>query len=184
MTTNEQLDQTDDARSHSGDMTLVLTRRAFRSLHGELARLEVRLSETLDQLASTQRDIGGDDFPDVAVYYDAVVSREYLEQRISHLHYVLREAQIREDDTDLTRITHGARVIVWDFAARDEMIFDVVSSMEAMREHQTADEVMAVSSGSPVGRALYGRVVGDIVDVDTPLGRLRYCVRAIMAIPD
>jgi transcription elongation factor GreA len=71
----------------------------------------------------------------------------------------------------MRRVNIGDRIIVWDFQDQREREFLVVSSPEVQ---QTAN---GVSADSPVGKALLGKRIGDIIEVEVPDGIARYSVK-------
>ena len=78
-----------------------------------------------------------------------------------------------EDEEDPTSISVGCIVRVKDYEFKEEMSFRIVGSKEAdSREGKISNE-------SPVGRALMGKEVGDIVKVITPAGQSKYKVLSI-----
>lgn len=153
----------------------VLTKSGYTQLERELEDLLKRSAEDMaEQMADAHDDT---DFGEEATFFDAVAAREQLDQRIAHLRRVLARAEIIGDDPDPTRVDPGDRVTVWDFAEQQEVTFDLLGSAEVTYGRE------GVSIQSPVGQALLGRSVGDVIEVDVPDGKVRYTVRKIERIP-
>jgi len=55
----------------------------------------------------------------------------------------------------------------------------VISSAEIITRIVKNPVVKDASDDSPIGKALLGKGVGDIVEVETPDGKMRYAVRKI-----
>ena len=74
---------------------------------------------------------------------------------------------------DLEKINIGCTVDVYDREFEEEMEFKIVGSTEA---NSLAGKI---SNESPVGRALIGKKVGDVVAVETQAGVIEYEVLKI-----
>ena len=73
-----------------------------------------------------------------------------------------------EDEVNLDRINVGCQVKVYDMEFEEEMEFKLVGSTEANSLQNK------ISNESPVGRALIGKKVGEIADVETQAGIIQY----------
>ena len=73
-----------------------------------------------------------------------------------------------EDEVDVDKINVGCTVSVLDMEYDEEMEFRIVGSSEANSLKGK------ISNESPVGRALMGRSVGDVVNVETQAGEFQY----------
>lgn len=78
-----------------------------------------------------------------------------------------------EDEVDLDKINIGCQVKILDMEFNEELEYKIVGSTEANSLKGK------ISNESPVGRALIGSKVGDIVDVETQAGVIRYKVLEI-----
>lgn len=150
----------------------VLTPNGYEQLKQELAELEARRQDETERLADTIDDV--DPSTEMAAYFDARTMQEQTDQRIIYIKRVLEQAEILGEDPDPTRVDPGDRVFVWDITAREELHFDLLGSAEVV-----VNDGKGVSIESPVGRALLGRSVGDVVEVEVPDGKTRYAIRNI-----
>jgi len=155
----------------------VLTRQGYEQLRQELDDLEARRAERIAQLADYKDDVG-DNPNEEGAFFEAETMREHFDERIGHLELVLQHAEVIDEDPDPAAVDPGDRVVVWDLDALEERIFDLIGSTEAEYVRE------GVSIESPVGIALLGKHVGDIVEVAVPEGRSRFAVRRIERIPD
>ena len=153
-----------------------LTRQGYERLQVELADLEARRQERLDQLADYKDDVG-DNPNEEAAFFEIETMKEHFDEQIGHLRLVLAHANIVDEDPDPTTADPGDRVTVWDLNAREERTFDLVGSTEVTYGRA------GVSIESPVGQALLGKRVGETVEVNTPDGRVYYVVRALTRMP-
>lgn len=153
------------------DERVVLTRSGYDSLKRELEDLLTEGSaEVNEMLVDANDDTSPGEEP---TFFDAVVAKERLNERVAYLKAVLARAEIIEEDEDPTRVTPGNRVTVWDMSEKEEMVFDLLSSQEVSHGRR------GVSLDSPVGKALVGRQVGDVVELAVPDGVVRYKIRKI-----
>ena len=81
-----------------------------------------------------------------------------------------------EDEIDLDKINVGCKVKLLDVEYDEEMEFFIVGSTEANSLQNK------ISNESPVGRALMGKAVGDVVDVETQAGVIQYKVLEIQRV--
>ena len=94
-----------------------------------------------------------------------------IEARIEELEAILKNAEVVvEDEVDLDKINVGCTVKVFDITFDEEMEFKIVGSTEANSLEGK------ISNESPVGQALMGKKVNDVVDVETQAGVIQYKV--------
>jgi transcription elongation factor GreA len=149
----------------------ILTPNGYEQLQRDLEALLDQSKEVAEQMADVHDDT---EFGEEATYHDVMEAKERLDQRIAHLRGVLQRAQvIGDEDPDPTRADPGEEVTVWDFSAKEQVVFQLLSSEEVARG------LPGISTESPVGRALLGRRVGDVVEVDVPDGKVKYAIRKI-----
>ena len=78
---------------------------------------------------------------------------------------ILKNAEVVvEDEVDLNKINVGCAVKVYDITFDEEMEFKIVGSTEANSLEGK------ISNESPVGHALIGKKINDVVDVETQAG--------------
>jgi transcription elongation factor GreA len=149
----------------------ILTPAGYEQLQRDLEDMIEQSKEVAEQMADVHDDT---EFGEEATYHDVMENKERLDSRIAHLRRVLLRADIISDeDPDPTRVDPGERVTVWDFAEKAEIVFQLLSTEEVARG------LSGVSTESPVGRALLGRRVGDVVEVEVPDGKAKYAIRKI-----
>lgn len=154
------------------EQRFVLTQNGYEQLKQELEELEARRREETERLADVVGDV--DPSVEMGAYFDVSTMREQIDQRILYIKQVLERAEILGEDPDPTRVDPGERVTVWDIGAQEELQFDLLGSAEVV-----VNDGKGVSIESPVGRALLGRRVGDVVEVEVPDGKARYAIRNI-----
>lgn len=154
---------------------ITLTRAGYERLERELRVLEEMQSQETADVAEAFDDT---DFGDNAVFYDLVFDKDRLMARIDNLRHVLSRADVIEDDPDPDRVSPGNQVTVYDFEEKEEVVFNIISAEEVRHG------IRGISTESPVGRALLGQPVGEVVEVEVPAGTARYAIRKIAMIPD
>lgn len=102
--------------------------------------------------------------------YDAAMNRQAeTERRIQELERILRDAIIiDENEIDTNVVNEGAKVRLCNLNKKLEMEFRIVSEAEASISKGS------ISNESPVGKAILGHSIGDIVEVQTPSGPVLY----------
>ncbi|MHB9109824.1 MAG: transcription elongation factor GreA [Armatimonadota bacterium] len=145
-----------------------LTRAGYQRLHAELRELiEVRRPQVMSDLVQA-REYG--DLRENAEYEVAKRDQGVIEGRIHELEEMLSSVEIIKVPAEVNEVMLGARVVVenLDFNLRSEYV------MVGEQESHLADEHLSVES--PLGRALVGSVVGDVVTFDAPAGVRRFKV--------
>ena len=87
---------------------------------------------------------------------------------------ILAHAVIIDESEDAAgRIGLGCTIKVEDIETGDEELYAIVGSQEANPME------CRISDDSPFGRAMLGHVVGDVVEVEAPVGTLKYKVISV-----
>jgi transcription elongation factor GreA len=151
---------------------IVLTPAGQKKIAAELHQLQtVRRQEVAEHIRQAK---GYGDVAENPEYEDAKTEQAFLEGRISELKGILASANIVEDDEIPTdEIGIGSLVKVKDLELEEDWEFTMVGSFEADPDEDR------VSNESPIGEALYGHKVGDVVDAKVPAGVVRYEVVSI-----
>ena len=150
----------------------LLTYTGLKKLEDELENLKVVKRKEVAAKIKEAREQG--DLSENAEYDAAKDEQRDIEARIEELEKILKNAEVVvEDDVDLGTINIGCTVDVYDKEFDEEMEFKLVGSTEA---NSLAGKI---SNESPVGKALIGKKVGDIVSVETQAGVIEYEVLRI-----
>ena len=94
--------------------------------------------------------------------YDAAKDEQRdIEARIEDIEKILKNVEVvAESDIDDTKINVGCHIIIHDFEYDEDLEFSIVGST------QTNSLSGKISNESPLGHALIGHEVGDIVEVE------------------
>lgn len=149
-----------------------LTPAGFAALEQELKHRQQVERPRIIQAIAEARALG--DLSENAEYHAAKEQQGLNEGRILELESLIGRAEVI-DASKLSggRIQFGATVKLFDEDTEEERIYQIVGEPEA--------DVRAgkVSLSSPVGRALIGKGVGDVVEVNTPGGGKSYEIVAV-----
>lgn len=157
------------------DKKNILTYEGLKKYEDELQNLKVVKRKEVAQKIKEAREQG--DLSENAEYDAAKDEQRDIEQRIEELEKLLKNAEVVvEDEIDLDKINIGCKVKVYDMDEDEEMEFKIVGSTEANSLQNK------ISNESPVGQALIGKKVGDVVDVETQSGIIQYKVLEIQRV--
>jgi len=150
----------------------LLTREGVRKLEEELESLKlVKRQEVADRIKTA---IAFGDLSENAEYDAAKNQQAFIEGRIREIEQLLRQAHVVEDDeVGLDVVGVGNTVRIHDLAYDEEDEYTVVGVAEADPKR------LHVSSESPIGQALLGKRVNDVVEVSTPGGVVKMKVLEI-----
>ena len=145
---------------------VVLTHQGVKELEEKLEYLKtVRRLEIAEEI-KTARAFG--DLSENAEYDEAKNEQAKIEGEIVMLENMLRNATVvDQEDVDVQRVNVGTTVKVLDKEYVEEIEYKIVGSAEADLSTNK------ISNESPVGKALLGKKVGNLVKVETPGGIVR-----------
>lgn len=153
----------------------LLTYAGLRKLEDELHDLKVVKRKEVAGKIKEAREQG--DLSENAEYDAAKDEQRDIELRIEELEKLLKNAEVVvEDEIDVDKINIGCKVKLLDVEYDEEMEFYIVGSTEANSLQNK------ISNEAPVGRALIGKSVGDVVDVETQAGIIQYKVLEIQRV--
>ena len=153
----------------------ILTYAGLKQYEDELQNLKVFRRKEVAQKIKEAREQG--DLSENAEYDAAKDEQRDIELRIEELEKLLKNAEVVvEHEIDLEKISVGCQVKVLEMDEDEEMEFRIVGSTEANSLQNK------ISNESPVGHALLGKKVGDVVDVETQVGVIQYKVLEIQRV--
>jgi transcription elongation factor GreA len=150
----------------------ILTYEGLRKLEEELEDLKVVKRKEISQKIKEAREQG--DLSENAEYDAAKDEQRDIEARIEQIEKILKNAEvIDEDEVDLNKVSVGCKVTVLDVEYDEEEEIRIVGSSEANSLQGK------ISNESPLGKALIGAKVGDVVEVEAQAGVFQYKVLEI-----
>ncbi len=150
----------------------VLTRKGEEKLKAELNELRsVRRREVAEKIKVA---LSFGDLSENSEYDEAKNEQGIIESRIAEIEATLAHAQVIDDDDISTeKVGIGTTVKILDIEMNQEMEFKIIGTKEAdINNGKMSDE-------SPIGAAIMGKKVGDVVDVEAPVGVIQFKVLEI-----
>ena len=156
------------------DQKMILTKDGLKKLQDELENLKsVRRIEVAERI---KQAIAFGDISENSEYDDAKNEQAFIEGRIQELEQKLRNVEvISEEKKPKNVVTMGCKVILRDMELNEDMEYTLVGTAEA------DPEAMRISNESPVGAAILGQKVGKGVEVQAPVGTIKYKIMKIKA---
>ncbi len=139
----------------------LMTTDGFLKLEAELEDLKVNKRPEIIKALKDARALG--DLSENADYDAARNDQSQLETRIKELDFMLSNAKIIEESTSEV-INIGSTVTISYVDDNDEEVYKIVGSLEADPFNNK------ISNESPIGVAIMGKKVNDIISVESPTG--------------
>lgn len=145
------------------EKTTVLTREDYNKLSAQLNKLKTEGRDDIAEKIKEARSHG--DLSENAEYDEAMNEQAKMEAEIAKLEADLRNAVIL-DEEELTNevVRTGSKVTLFDMAFEEEVEYKILGKSDI--------ENGIISDLSPVGAAVMGKKVGDIVKVQGPNGKV------------
>lgn len=147
----------------------------IQRLKKELADLRYELSHKLPKDLEEARAHG--DLSENAEYEAAKHRQEFVRARIAQMQGRVRELSLYNiQSIPHGVVAYGSRVTVEDLDEGQSLVYEIVFPEEV---NAAAGQI---SLGSPIGRALLNKTVGDEVEVQTPRGKRNYQITQLLTL--
>lgn len=149
------------------EKTVLVTAAGFEELKNKYEYLkDTKRQEVAARLKAA---IALGDLSENSEYDDAKNEQAFLEGEIQELKFKIEHAQIIEETSaDSTVVSMGNTVLLKDLEEDEEMTFQLVGSTEA------DPDAGKISNESPVGAAIIGKNVGEVVGVHVGENVIQY----------
>ena len=149
-----------------------LSREGFEKLEAELRDLKTRGRKEIAEEIAEARAKG--DLSENAEYDAAKEAQGMLEKRIAELENALANARILdEEDINTDKAYLLSTITIYNHTVDREVKYTLVSKDEAnFKENK-------ISVDSPIGQAILGSEIGEIVEVKVPAGKLKLEIKNI-----
>ncbi len=145
---------------------MLYTQQGYQELVDELHYLKHEKREKIKNDIAVARSFG--DLSENAEYEEARNEQGKNEARIAELEALLENAQILDESTvDTSVVSLGSSVKVLNRDTGKEITYEMVGSNESNPMENK------ISDLSPIGAALIGKKIGDMVDVEVIAGMVR-----------
>ena len=149
-----------------------MTRKGYNEAVERLKYLQTqKRQEIVDRIAEA-RSHG--DLSENAEYDAARNEQAANEGEIMELDYKIKNAIIVEETSDHSTVHIGSKVKVYDCDLEEHETYEITGTTESNAMENK------ISNESPVGKALWGKKVGDIVTVNAPDGAYELKVEEIL----
>ncbi len=154
------------------DEEILLSPREYERLVEELNYLKGDRRRQVAERIRKARSYG--DLAENSEYDAAKEEQARLESRIAQRRNLLRRARVLQpEDIDTRCVNVGSQVTIVDESDGSEYTYLIVGALDADPARNR------ISYRSPVGKALYGKTVGDSAGVRLPAGMVRYRIEDI-----
>lgn len=146
---------------------IILTQEGLNALERELEELKTVKRKDIAEKIKVALSFG--DLSENSEYDEAKNEQGIIEARIAEIEATLKNVKIIDEEAlNTEHVQHGNRVKVKDIDEDEILDLWIVGSKEVnMDENKISDE-------SPIGKALLGCKTGDIVEVEAPVGILKF----------
>ena len=148
-----------------------LTKEGYDKITAELEELKNTKLPTAIQRVATARSFG--DLSENAEYHAAREDLSFLEGKIAELEAVLMHAKVVKTTSAKATGTADIGAKVTLKLGRSQHTYHIVGEWEADPMNKK------ISDQSPLGKALIGKKKGDAVELDAPVGKIKYVVMEI-----
>lgn len=143
------------------------TEEGLKKLKDELQEMESVQRPAISQQIAEARDKG--DLSENAEYDAAKEAQGLLEAKISKLKEVISNARIIDDsEIDNSKVYILSTVKIKNTTNGMEMVYTLVA------ENEADIKAKKISVESPIGKGLLGKEVGEIADIVTPNGVMKF----------
>ena len=151
---------------------IIVSHEGLKKLQQELEHLKTVKRKEVAQAIQKARAYG--DLSENSEYDEAKNEQAEIEGKIANLEATLENAIVLDDaDLGTDKVNVGNKVTVHNIDADEESEYKIVSTAEA-------DPIMGlISDDSPLGKALLGQRKGDSINVETPMGIVKYTITDI-----
>ena len=136
----------------------ILTPAGLKALEDELQELKVVKRKEIAQKIKEAREQG--DLSENAEYDAAKDEQRDMEARIEEIEKILKNAVVSYEKFEKCVISLGCFVTLEDISMGQEVTYHIVGSTEA--------DILQnkISNEAPIGKALLGKKIGDVVQVE------------------
>lgn len=152
--------------------TNYLTQEGYDRLRAELEELKSTGRQEVAAAIAEAREKG--DLSENAEYDAAKEAQGLLELKINNMEMVLANARVLDSSQlDTSKVTVLSKVTILNKKLKKEVTYQLVS------ESESDLKAGKISVGSPIGKGLLGKKVGEVALIETPRGNIELEVKNI-----
>ncbi len=153
-------------------MSDYVTQETFDKMRVELQRMKGIDRPAASRAIGEAREKG--DLKENAEYDSAKEAQGMLEARIKQLEGIIATAKIVDPNTiDTSKVAVLTKVTITNLANKKVMTYQIVGQKEADLK------LGKISASSPIGSGLLGKAIGEIAEITTPTGEMKFQIDAI-----
>jgi transcription elongation factor GreA len=151
---------------------IIVSKEGLKKLQQELEHLKTVKRKEVALAIQKARAYG--DLSENSEYDEAKNEQAEIEGKIAHLEETLENAIVLDDsELGTDKVNVGNKVMVHNIDTDEDCEYKIVSTTEA-------DPMQfLISDDSPLGKALLGQRKGDSINVETPMGIVKYTITNI-----
>jgi transcription elongation factor GreA len=150
---------------------IYLTQEGYNRMKEELENLRKKLMYDIAERIKEARELG--DLSENSEYDEAKNEQGRIDSRIKQLEEILNNAEIIEDDGDMSSVKLGHIVELQNMETGERSEFRIVNAQEANIFEGK------ISSDSPIGKGVLSHKVDEVVRIKTPSGWAKYKILTI-----
>ncbi len=152
---------------------MILTVEGFQKLKDELDYLQKVKRREIAEKIKVALSFG--DLSENSEYDEAKNEQGIMESRIAELENIISNAEV-VDSSDISTddIKVGNRVVLKNIETGKVLEFRIVGPTESNKKEGK------ISNESPIGKACLGKAKGDVIDVEAPIGIVKYEIMDIL----
>lgn len=144
-----------------------MTQEGYDRLNAELDELKTTGRQEAAAAIAEAREKG--DLSENAEYDAAKDAQGLLELKINELEHALANARVLDASTvDTSEVRLLTKVKIKNLKIKKEVTYTIVSESEANLKEKK------ISAGSPIGKGLLGKKVGEVAKITTPAGEIAF----------
>ena len=153
-------------------MSDYVTQETFTKMREELQRMKGIDRPAASRAIAEAREKG--DLKENAEYDSAKEAQGMLEARIKQLEGIIATAKIIDPSTiDTSKVAVLTKVTITNLANKKVMTYQIVGQKEADLK------LGKISASSPIGSGLLGKAIGEIAEITTPTGIIKFKIDGI-----
>lgn len=148
----------------------LITKDEKKKLELELDELlKVKRPEVIERIKEAR---GFGDLSENSEYDAAKDEQAFVESKINELEEILRKAEIISGKVDTSEVSIGNHITYENVTNKTTHKYQIVGVGAEVLEG-------TISSETPVAKALLGKVIGEVVEVEVPKGKVKLKVKDI-----
>ncbi len=153
---------------------MYVSKEAFDRMREELHRMKTVDRPAASRAIAEAREKG--DLKENAEYDAAKEHQGILEAKMAHLEAQLSIARVVDASSiDTSKVSILTKVTITNIATKKTVTYQIVGETEADLK------AGKISVGSPIGKGLLGKVIGEVAEVKAPTGLIKFKVENITA---